>query len=102
MDRPAKEVRVNQTALPFGRRWVMAVVGAVLIAGGWLGISLSPLNRIYAFWGWMDTVAVLMLPVMAGTRVPSMGVNSSTERSWPESSDSNRSERQGRAREGAS
>ena len=54
---------------PFWRRWIMAEVATVLLAGGFLGASLSPLNRIYLFWGWIDTLAVLVLLLFVGTLV---------------------------------
>ena len=42
---------------PLWRRWITAEVATILMAGGFLGTSLSPLNRIYMVWGWLDTLA---------------------------------------------
>lgn len=52
----------NQAArIVFGRRLVLSCVATVLMAGGYLGLTLDPKNRLYMYFGWCDTAALLVL-----------------------------------------
>ena len=45
--------------ISFGRRWLLCGIAAVLMAGGYLGLSLSATNRLFMYFGWLDTAALL-------------------------------------------
>jgi hypothetical protein len=50
----------------FVRRLLVCEVAAVLVAGGYLGQSLSANNRLFMYFGWLDTAALLVLVASGG------------------------------------
>ena len=52
--------------LSFVRRLLVSEITAVLLAGGYLGLCLSGDNRLFMYFGWVDTAALLMLVGGAG------------------------------------
>ena len=50
----------------FLRRLLVCQISAVLVAGGYLGLSLSANNRLFLFFGWLDTAALLVLVAGSG------------------------------------
>ncbi len=50
----------------FGGRLLRCEIAATLLAGGYLGQSFSAANRLYMYFGWRDTAAVLFLVAAAG------------------------------------
>lgn len=52
--------------LPFLRRWRLGAISVLLLAGGYLGLSLSSNNRLFLYFDWRDTVAALVLLAGSG------------------------------------
>lgn len=58
---PAQAVDVNGRGWTFWRRWAVCGVASILLCGGYVGLVLDPHNRLYMFYGWMDTAALVLL-----------------------------------------
>ena len=50
----------GKKTISFGRRWLLCGIAAVLMAGGYLGLALSATNRLFMYFGWRDTAALLI------------------------------------------
>lgn len=55
--------------LSFSRRWLLCGIALILMAGGYLGLSLSATNRLFMYFGWLDTAALLAGWVAGGLLV---------------------------------
>ena len=64
---PVQAAAADTAHLRFGRRWLICEIAAVLLAGGYIGLVLSPVNRLFMYFGWRDTMALIVLLLVAGS-----------------------------------